>query len=337
MEPEVKKDFSILFDFNPVLAIELSRIKAKTTSCVLLQQFFEEISISAREYIIRSLEAGNCNTRKVEKNVKSELKSQKEYELVRKLKCEVIPFAMILNRISKPSVAPEVYFYVCSQDKQKKIQKKISSMRNPELHALKKINLYGKNDSESLGDLTEFTVRINRVEGNLLAYPECCIKKFVNAREENKHHEREIALECLRDNRFRFALDSFINPHRINFFELPDEFYSFFTSNFYPCSVDCKKAINTGKKVESYLDDFGKAYRAKLVLNVMYQFAVCYGSYELIKKNNLEVNNEYRKTIVNYFDVLDSRLNNILNKTKNLVIYSGNELGNVYIRKVMSD
>ncbi|HID43166.1 MAG TPA: DUF483 domain-containing protein [Archaeoglobaceae archaeon] len=330
-----EKLFSILFDVSPTLFTEAGRIRAGTTNCVLLQQFFEEPSIIARELLSREIGSYDLKktVRNVENQVKRRIKPTLPYKSLNKAGFEVLPSAMILNRISKPYFACEIFFYLCSKDKTKGVIKKLNRIKKIELNTLNASNLYENPVQED--DLIKSIIKINRIEGELLGYPECCISEFVKDKAEGKHHETKIAMECLQIDEFEVAIDCFLNPDKVKETEFPDFFYSHFTQNFYPCSIYCKDAVKIGKTNEEYFGRLRKLYGGRIVLNVLYHLATSYVSYKIMIERNLGINTEYRKFISDYFNGMDSELLSIVDKVKDLLIYSTNELGDVYLRKIL--
>ncbi len=131
-------------------------------------------------------------------------------------------------------------FYVC-KDKEKalKLLRRIELLeRNPTRNNIKKII---------------------KIEGKLLGYPKCCVERFSNLKVEGGSPEKEIIRECVESGLFLEVLKGYPNP------ELPEEAYSIFTTNFYPCGIDCEKARKIGKSIVEY----DERYRYKIVLSVL--------------------------------------------------------------------
>lgn len=330
---DFRRFFSILFDRSPTLFTEAGRIKAKTTECVLLQQFFREASLTARHSLrkIRGNIVKKIND--VENQVKKRIVSDSIYKSLKKTGFEIIPSAMILNRISKPYLVSEVFFYLCCEDKVRKVNRKLKSIKKIEINVLNSnlVNNIPANEEALIDSIT----RINKLEGELLGYPDCCISEFVKNKKEGFFHETKIALECLRNEEFDVAIDCFLNPEKVKEAELPDFFYSHFTSNFYPCKVSCKNAIKTGKANEEYFGEFKELYRGRIILNVLYHLATTYASYEIIVDRNLEINTEYRRFISDYFEKMNKEVLSVIGKMKDLLIYSTNDLSDLYLRKIL--
>jgi len=325
------KLFSILFDISPTLFIETGRIEAKTTECILLQQFFKEPSIYGRELLSRKIKnISRKAVKNVEDNVKKKIVTDSVYKSLKRAGFEVLPSVMILNRISKPYLVNEIFFYLCYEDKVRDVSRKLSLIKKIELDELKMLK---NNSAESI---INSIVKINRLEGELLSYPDCCISGFVKDKKDGIFHETKITLECLQNEEFEVAIDCFLSPEKVRTTELPDFFYSHFTSNFYPCSILCKKAIKIGKTNEEYFDEFKELYRGKLILNVLYHLATAYVSYEIVVGRGLEIDTEYRRFISDYFKKMDSEIVSILARVKDLLIYSPNELCDIYLKKILA-
>jgi len=71
---------------------------------------------------------------------------------------------------------------------------------------------------------------INKL-GEILNYPKCCIKNFVNTRKKKNNIEEEYSKK--------------LSKKEIN------NFLPFFAYEFYPCSFTCKKSVDIGKKISS--------------------------------------------------------------------------------------
>lgn len=334
---EVEK-ISTTLNISPIFFIETGRIKAGTTDCALLQQFFTDIATYATEELYKILDSQDYkNISKPEEWTHHKIERDPLYTTSRENELEIIPCATILNRISRPIVSPGIFFYLCNQEKSEEVNEKLSTIRDIELETFKELNEEDFNTSaeELSSELVEQIVSINRMEGELLGYPQCCVSEFIKSKEEGRNHETSIALQCLKKGELEFALDCFLNPRKVRDTELPDSFHSHFTSNFYPCSIECKNAISISKTNKQYFGEFDTAYKGRLVLNVLYHLATCFGSYQIIKQHNLKLENDYRKHVWKFFDRFDEESLQFMEKVKDLLIYSSNEIGDTYIRKVI--
>lgn len=325
-------------ELSPIFFVEAGRIKAGTTDCALLQQFFTDIATYATEELYKILDSQDYqNISKLEDWIYQKMERYPLYTASRTNGMEVIPCAAILNRISKPLFSPGIFFYLCDRGRAEEVSEKLSTIKRIELETFKELGTgnYNLAAEELSRDLKEKVVGINRMEGELLAYPQCCVSEFIKSKEEGRNHETDIVLQCLKNRDLELALDCFINPQKVKEVELPDSFYSHFTSNFYPCSIECENAIGISKRNKMYFGKFDTAYKGRLVLNVLYHLAICLGSYQIIKQNNLKLENDYRKYTWNFFDRFDEESLQFMEKIKDLLIYSPNEIGDKYITKVI--
>ncbi len=347
------EEISTTFDISPIFFVETGRIKAGTTDCVLLQQFFTDIATNYTPKLHQMLERGSYHAgpqaidpnavelkhreiNEIEGQIHKELEKHTLHEVSRDNGLEIIPCATILNRISKPLVSPGVFFYLCRRERSEEVQQKLSSIREIELEAFNELNeSYPNSPEEADSEWVEKIVSINRMEGELLGYPQCCVSEFIKSREKGRNHETEIALQCLQNGDVELALDCFLTPRKVRGVELPNSFYSHFTSNFYPCSVECDQAISISKRNEHCFGDLYIAYEGRLILNVLYHLATSYGSYRIIKAHNLKLENDYRKQVWKFFDRFDEENLQFMEKIKDLLIYSPNEIGDAYIKKVI--
>ncbi|MFO7965982.1 MAG: DUF483 domain-containing protein [Archaeoglobaceae archaeon] len=331
------ESISTTFDISPIFFVETARVQAGTTDCVLLQQFFTDIATYATEELYKILESqDHQKINKLDDWVHKKMERYSLYTTSRGTGLEIIPCATILNRISRPLLSPGFFFYLCNEQSSEKVREKISEIRKMELETLKELDTGDINSgAEQLGhDLVESIVNINKMEGDLLGYPQCCVSQFIRSREEGRNHETDIALQCLKNKDLDLALDCFLTPQEVKDIELPNSFHSHFTSNFYPCSTGCEKAIAISKRNEQYFGSFNTAYKGRLILNVMYHLATCYGSYQIIRSNNLKLINDYRTHVWKFFDRFDEESLQFMEKIKDLIIYSPNEIGDTYIKKV---
>lgn len=355
MDEKVKALFDKAFKDSPLFFIEIGRIKAEITDCVLPQQFFEEIAVSAQPMLsklVNDLIDGFYRTKdvqrftkRVDELTKERVKGTALYRNARKLGLDVLPSSVLLDRILSSSeilFAPDVYFYVCSAENVKKVRKKLDRIKKLEINVIEKSER-GIYTNESLKD----RIKINELEGELLGYPECCVSEFTRSKEEmtrarlSKKEEKDklyletrVVLECLNEGMFDVALDCFLHPEKIAGMELNDSFYSHFTSSFYPCSIHCRGAVEIGKKYEEYLEEpFRTAYKCRLVLNVLFHLVSGFESYRIIKTKNLDISTDYRKHVVDFFDSLDGETVRLLDRLNEAMFHSPINLGNMFILK----
>ena len=112
------------------------------------------------------------------------------------------------------------------------------------------------------------------LEGKLLGYPKCCISSFSQKKVKRLSPEKDVIVDCIKHDIFVEVLESFPDPN------LPEKSYSLFTMNFYPCRIDCKRALDVGKK----LVEFNPKYRHKIVLNVLNLLVPVFEVYEKFRQ-----------------------------------------------------
>ncbi|MEM0202399.1 MAG: DUF483 domain-containing protein [Archaeoglobaceae archaeon] len=112
--------------------------------------------------------------------------------------------------------------------------------------------------------------KLIKLEGEAFGYPECCIKAYARSKGDFPLETRLI-LECFEFGTFESLIDS-LKKSEVRLFP------QFFTMNFYPCRVDCKRAKRIGFKLEKFLGDFENAFRLRTMLNALYLLRVAYKS-----------------------------------------------------------
>ncbi len=114
--------------------------------------------------------------------------------------------------------------------------------------------------------------------GTILEYPECCIKEFSKERNLVKNVETNIRESLSREKN----VDSL----------------AFFAGEFFPCSVHCKKAVDTGEKIAHALKKENPKWEAAYLL-------VLEGNTEFAKdpkKKYIDVSKEYDEKIEELFE-----------------------------------
>lgn len=112
--------------------------------------------------------------------------------------------------------------------------------------------------------------KLIELEGRLFGYPECCVKAYVRSKSDFPLETRLI-LECFELGTFETLTDALKKSE-------PRLFPQFFTLNFYPCRVDCRRAARVGLRIEKNLEDFGSAFKLRTMLNVLYLLRIAYKS-----------------------------------------------------------
>jgi len=206
--------------------------------------------------------------------IQAVLIDKREVDELKKLGYSVLTYRWIFDPITlEPSYRLSVY--VCKdREKALKILRKIEELEaNPTLENLRKMI---------------------ELEGKLLGYPRCCVRKFSRLKVERKNPEARIIEECIERGIFEEVLRFYPEPN-------PDKALSLFTSNFYPCRLDCKKAYEIGKK----LVDYNPNYRYKVVLNILNLLVPVFEIY----KNFREPKTDFGKLVFSFVESLgDLRL-----------------------------
>ncbi len=221
---------------NPVLFLEISRIKCGVAKCVLPQQVFTVPQEFATE-----------------DEILKHLKDTREYQMVVDNGLEVYPFFTFVNRIlSKPTITPDVQFFV-----HKGCRKEFDVMRKIEREVL--------NGSIGLEDARE---KLIRIEGRMFGYPDCCIENYIKGK-TSLPAESKLILEGIESGVFDDVLGAFLNSEVLS---LPQ----FFTSGFYPCSIGCKRAVSVGKKIERWLGEARDVFRVRCMVNALHLIVAGY-------------------------------------------------------------
>ena len=324
--------YNKIFSLSPTLFLEIVRIRAGLTNCVLPQQLYEskfqiDLSNLVSAFLNGLVDAEKLERRisEVENRIKEELKSNEIREILNELDIDILPFCVVVNRILSSKhlpIFPEVQYYVYEMSKENKVRRGLKKTRKLEMKILR-----GENSLKN-------RMRIIKIEGGLLGYPKCCVDEFLRLKKKailsnNFTPEKKIIIELLDIEVYNKLPKIFSN------LSFEDFFYSLFTSNFYPCSIECKKAIKIGKMCEDYLEkypEYKKAYRCRLFFNIFYQLVTGYKSYLLLKNANTE-HSEYSKKVVNHFNSLKPDVEEILSAAKNVI--TDVKFGNEFIKKCM--
>ncbi|HIP63587.1 MAG TPA: DUF483 domain-containing protein [Archaeoglobus profundus] len=298
-----------MFEENPSFYIEVLRIKAGLTDCVLPIHPFKDI---IAKYMIYDITTDDY----VEEKIEKEIKRSNEYKTLKEMDLDVVVSVTILDRIlSDLVIHPTVLVYVCNASKIDKIRKKMKKIKELEMKAIHRRSI-------------EYRLKVNEMEGKLLNYPECCISNFVELKYKSmlgltSPPETKLVMECLENNLLLKVLKLFENPD-----SLVDEIYSLFTSNFYPCSIECSKAMDMGKRYEEFLEGkYKKAYRCKLVLNALYILLSAYNSYKFMKSPKTE----YGQMVFKFFNNLSKSEINKIERINKLVMMDILDFENKYI------
>ncbi len=268
---------------NPSFLIELERIKAGVTECVMPLHDF--VFLSEYRGLVQT------NPKLAKKLAESDLKKTEEYKVVKKLDLEVVVAPTLSGRVVPFQISPDLIVYVCRSDRKDFVEKKAEKMLKLEWRGLRR---------KTLKDW----LKIFEIEGRMLGYPECCVEKFVKMKEksfygESVPPETDVVMRCL-EHDFFDVLRFFKEPS-----EIPEQYFAFFTSNFYPCDVNCQKAISIGVAVREHLDEkLRRIYERKLVLNVLNLLVSAYSTYLFVRDRGAKT--EFGRMVKDFFESLSS-------------------------------
>ncbi|BDC35327.1 DUF483 domain-containing protein [Candidatus Methanoliparum sp. LAM-1] len=138
----------------------------------------------------------------------------------------------------------------------------------------------------SKGSIISTAERIDRMMGEILSYPSCCVNRFI----ENKKNDL-YPLEVMYGNQVSTDEDLSLFLKDIitrgkDFLtdickkNIPDSIYSTPYMGFYPCSINCRNAIKLGKKLKDFSRSFGLIYpyNFKCLIPSLWHYCIIYGN-----------------------------------------------------------
>ena len=315
MDTNTKKVFNKFFFENPTFFLEVSRIKCDVSQCVLPQQVLKEVVVKIypsianlfSDYVSRRISTKNflLSLQDLKRQLSQEVLNSDLHLWCKMLELKIVPFISLINRVlSTPTLAPDVYFYVST--------------------SLNKIKVMSNIEKKILNDKLDFIKgrrKLIEIEGRLLGYPECCIQNFIRSKESTPA-ESKLIIECIECGIFNVLLNSLEKSE-------VQPFYSFFTSNFYPCSIKCRKAIKIGKKLDECLDEYFLAFRIRTMINALYYLTTAYKSFKLSQ-------GEYKEVIKDFFSDIDPKWLKFLEEIKDSII-NLTEYTNVFICRILKN
>lgn len=256
MDENSRKIFNQSFSLSPVLFLEISRVKCNASHCALPQNIPVDISIyeTLNEDFARYIngEIGVEELLNVAEKVEEaavNFVDGKIRNIINALNLKITPTVIIVNRIlSKGVFSPEIQFFVCKNTKV--------------LRSLKKVE---RKILEGKIDFVKGREKLIRIEGKILGYPQCCVESYIESKRTFPAESRFI-MECLEKGVFEEVIGAFMESRLLS---IPQ----FFTSNFYPCSVECEKAKKVGLKIEEWLEDYSNAFRLRSMLIALFYAA----------------------------------------------------------------
>ncbi len=261
MDSSTLEVFRAKFWLNPVLFLEASRIKSGVSKCVMPQRVFEPdfsvyetLNIQFTRFVngdidIEELfEVTEIIEEKALKSVDPAILT-----VISELDLEIIPTVAFTNRVlSREVFYPEIQFFVS---------------RTPGDYA-KRLKKLEKKILEGKIEFGQGREKLVRIEGELLGYPKCCIDGYVESKRTFPAESR-LVVECIERGIFDSVVKAFKKSQIIS---VPQ----FFTSNFYPCSVECENASRIGLELEEWLEEFANAFRIRSMVNALYYLITGY-------------------------------------------------------------
>ncbi|MET1123781.1 MAG: DUF483 domain-containing protein [Archaeoglobaceae archaeon] len=165
----------------------------------------------------------------------------KEIRFCTSLGLKVYEYEVLVPR--KPSDSRRIQFFVS-----KKAPRKLE----------KRERRYAENFSERVRR------KLVELEGEYLGYPRCCVRSYANSARESA-----LILEAFESGLFEDLLASLARNKAI-------EAYQFFTSEFYPCSVDCQKAERIGRRLAKSLGEFEDVFHLRATIVVLKLLCTAY-------------------------------------------------------------
>jgi len=258
--------------------VEILRVKENVTDCAMPPNPFKGLE-RYRGIIIENADAARTVA-------EVEIKSREEYRRLRDEGLDLIAYPSVMSRVIPAEPFPDFIIYVFRRDKRDRIERVLRRIRRFEIRAL--------------GGSFKHALKVMREEGKLLGYPECCVNHFVSMKGEGSPPETEVVRKCIELGFLGKALELFKRKSD----EIPEDFYSFFASNFYPCEPGCRRAVEIGERVERRIVDesMRKFYRFKIVLNVLNILASAYATYEFVTARGAR--SEFGKIVLKFFKSL---------------------------------
>ncbi len=257
------------------LKFEASRLLAGISKCVMYNPFPEltaEYEAKVRTVLQGEIERVCEYIEELEDELR---KKSGEFEFGN-LNLKFEPFFFLVNRIvcrGEVVVSPELQFYLCRDG----IARYTKKIRKTEMKILK-----SRNPSK--------IYRINELEGEMLGYPSCCIgnfskrKRLRNSGKGVRSPEEVVADEFVEVGLYRVLDAVFTGKISLKEAELPNSLFAF---NFYPCTINCRRAEKIGERCESALEELGmkNLFRAGVVAAMCDILEICIKMKKIEGKN----------------------------------------------------
>ncbi len=262
---------------NIAFRIELERILVGVTRCVLpnhpfpIKDFVGLVPIDPE--LAKSL-------------AEKAIRDHPDHKELENMGLSAMAFPILLSRVLKLTFAPDIQVFVCDIDWKDELEKRLERMKKIEAAALRE------------RDERKWT-KLVRTEGKILGYPECCIEKFVRGKLKSDPPETRLIARCIDEGLLDKIYSLLRNPTH------PDEdLFIFFTSNFYPCDLKCKKALRIGVTVRDSLGGkLKRVYELKVILNSANVLMSAYGTYRFVKLRGIRT--EFGRLVEEFFEGKD--------------------------------
>ena len=230
-------------------------------------------------------------------------------KVIKEFKLTIEPNINFIDRILREKVYRiDVQFFAC---------------RNPSL--IKKME---KIENRILNGSLDFAVgkkRLIRTEGYLFGYPSCCVQKYI-AGKEGFPSETSLIMEMIETGEFNRLIKS-LDKNRV------EPFHYLFTSNFYPCSTDCRRANKIGERVKKWLsridEKYAEIFEMRTMINALYNLCTAYTAHEV---GSSEILN---KTLNSFFRKLDAKWKNLIKdirpQIRDLTAFTNSFIRRIYV------
>jgi len=133
--------------------------------------------------------------------------------------------------------------------------------------------------------------KIDRMVGEILSYPSCCLDRYIEGKKNDLYPlEIEYGNQVSMNEELSFFLKNIIRRGKDFLVDIckkniPDSVYSTPYMGFYPCSINCKNAIESGKKLKDISESFGflYPYNFKCLIPSLWHYCIIYNDKKAIK------------------------------------------------------
>ena len=135
---------------------------------------------------------------------------------------------------------------------------------------------------------------IDKINGGMLSYPTCCREGYINSKRDGPFSPEIAYGRQLWENEENFLfLEEIVNGGKaflkeICEGELPEVMYSTPYMGFYPCRIDCKRAIEIGKKLKKFSQSVGMSHPCnfKCLITPLWHFCIGFEHSRKVKREH---------------------------------------------------